>query len=63
MSDKNRQKKDGGNKDKQNKAMRDATSGRKSGGKSQELPKDKSNLGDKPEPKPENASYVNKRES
>lgn len=63
MSDKERQKKDGGNKDKQNKAMHDETSTRKSGGKSQEVPKDKSNLGDKPEPKPSDASYVNKRGS
>ena len=51
MSDKERQKKDGGRKDKQNKHMRDATSTRKADGKSMELPKDKSNLGDKPEPK------------
>jgi hypothetical protein len=51
MSDKDRQKKDGQRTDKKNKQMRDATSARKSGGKSKELPKDKSNLGDKPEPK------------
>ncbi len=51
MSDKERQKKDGQRTDKQNKRMRDATSARKSDGKSQELPKDKSNLGDKPEPR------------
>ena len=51
MSDKERQKKDGARSDKQNKRMRDATSARKAGDKSQELPKDKSNLGDKPEPK------------
>ena len=51
MSEKTRQKKDGQRTDKQNKQMRDATSARKSGGKSMEMPKDKSNLGDKPEPK------------
>lgn len=51
MSDKERQKKDGQRADKQNKQMRDATNARKSGGKAQELPKDKSNLGDKPEPR------------
>ena len=51
MSDKDRQKKDGQRTDKKNKQMRDATSARKSGGKSMELPKDKSNLGDKPEPR------------
>jgi hypothetical protein len=52
MSEKERQKKDGQRQDKQNKRMRDATSARKSEGKSMELPKDKSNLGDKPEPRP-----------
>ena len=51
MSDKDRQKKAGQRTDKKNKQMRDATSARKSGGKSMELPKDKSNLGDKPEPR------------
>ena len=51
MSDKDRQKKDGARQDKKNKQMRDATSARKSGGKSMELPKDKSNLGDQPEPR------------
>ncbi|HEX8070564.1 MAG TPA: hypothetical protein VF546_11475 [Pyrinomonadaceae bacterium] len=51
MSEKQRQKKDGQRQDKQNKQMRDATSARKSGGKAMELPKDKSNLGDKPEPR------------
>ena len=51
MSEKTRQKKDGQRTDKKNKQMRDATSARKSGGKSMELPKDKSNLGDKPEPR------------
>ena len=50
MSEKERQKKDAQRKDRKNKQMRDATSARKSGGKSIELPKDKSNLGDKPEP-------------
>jgi len=51
VSEKTRQKKDGQRTDKKNKQMRDATSARKSGGKSMELPKDKSNLGDKPEPR------------
>ncbi len=51
MSEKKRQKKDGERKDKKNKQMRDATSERKSGGKSMRLPKDESNLGDRPEPR------------
>ena len=51
MSEKQRQKKDGQRQDKQRKHMRDATSARKAGGKPMELPKDKSNLGDKPEPR------------
>jgi hypothetical protein len=50
MSDKDRQKKAGQRTDRKNKQRRDATSARKSGGKALELPKDKSNLGDKPEP-------------
>ncbi|HYX42679.1 MAG TPA: hypothetical protein VE821_13320 [Pyrinomonadaceae bacterium] len=51
MSEKTRQKKAGQRTDKKNKQMRDATSARRVGGKSMELPKDKSNLGDKPEPR------------
>jgi len=51
MSEKTRQKKDGQRTDKKNKQMRDATSARKSGGKPIRLPKDESNLGDRPEPR------------
>ena len=51
MSEKTRQKKDGQRTDKKNKQMRDATSARKSGGEPKVLPKDESNLGDKPEPR------------
>jgi hypothetical protein len=51
MAERERQKKAGQRTDKKNKQQRDATSARKSGGKAMRLPKDESNLGDRPEPR------------